>query len=116
MIREAVLFIPPGEHRVWIDILGKYAAERGYTIVAVVADFGEAVSMWSERRGRKLIIARLDMTEDLEIVTLNPAGVPASQRRPQRMLTGPRPAAQQRPQLTLETIAEANRPHLRMVS
>lgn len=114
---EAVLFIPPGEHRVWLDVLGKYAAERGYTVVAVASDFGEAVALWAQKRGRKLIIARLDQTEDLEIVTLNPANVPASQRRPQRMIPpGPAPASRQRPQLTEETIAEATRPHLRIVA
>lgn len=96
---EAVLFIPAAEHRVWVDVLAKYAVERDYTIIAVVADFTEAIGIWQAQPGRKLVMARLDWTEGFEVVTANPAGVRASQRRPQRVgqtassaPTGRRPA------------------------
>lgn len=94
MIR-AIVYLPPRELTRWLNPCTQHCLDRNYEIAAVVSHWQDALRMLLAEPQLRLVTATLDMVPAIEVVTGNPRGVSASERRPQRV--HPERASQRRP-------------------
>jgi len=84
---RAVLLVPDSRFRAArIDLMGRYASERGYCVASIAGTVADALAaICAGEADRLLVVDGWDLLPAVEIVTETPRPPSQGQRRPRRL-------------------------------